>query len=735
MSIRLGVAILATVAALALPSMAAADHTFAAKWGSSGSGPGEVSLPSGIDADALDNVFVADFSNNRVQKFSPDGEFLAQWGTAGSADGQFNQPVDVAVDDSGNFYVADRANARVQKFNSAGVFQWKTQPGELSQPSGLATDGSAVYVTDHDAGTVSKFSSSGNLLNTWGAGALTSPTGLDVAGGTIYVTDTGNHCIQRLDSSSGVFGTPFGTCGPSAGTFSGPEDVAVSDGGDLFVADNGNSRVLQLESDGDPVPGGEWGGSPSGPFVFADGGGVATGSLDSFFVSDASNNRIQKFAKPLANSTVRVSGTRIVFEGDGSASVATVSLAGTVYTFTDTDTITRGAGCAQVNAVSVTCDAAGLGIQSLRFLLGGGNDTLTVNPTTPTSIEGGSGDDAIAGSAGASDVVTYGTAPGPVTVTLATPGVAQDTLNAGDDTLTGIEGITGGDSGDTLTGNSGANVLTGGLGNDTLLGAGGDDTLAGGTGTDRASYADAASGVSVDLSLSGAQDTLGAGNDTLSGIEDLTGSAQGDVLAGSSAANSVQGGNGNDDIRVADSGADQADCGGGTDTATVDAQDTTSACETVTIAGAGGGGGTGGDGGTGGTPTTPGAGGGGGTTPLVLSRLGASKMRSGKRGSFRYTLTLAARVTLTIARPGPGRKVGSSCRKQTRKNRKKRRCAFYAAIANLTHAGKPGANTVPFSGKVKGKAMKRGTYRVTAVAVSPSGVKSASVSAAFKVTR
>ena len=58
-----------------------------------------------------------------------------------------------------------------------------------------------------------------------------------------------------------------------------------------------------------------------------------------------------------------------------------------------------------------------------------------------------------------------------------------------------------------------------------------------------------------------------------------------------------------------------------------------------------------------------------------------------------------------------------------------------SAPAPLLNAGKPGANTVPFSGKVKGKAMKRGTYRVTAVAVSPSGVKSASVSAGFKVTR
>ncbi len=733
--LRFGVALLAAVAALAVPSSAAADHTYAGKWGSSGSGPGEVSLPSGIDADSLDNVFVADFSNDRIQKFSPDGEFLAQWGSTGSANGQFNQPVDVAVDTSGNFYVADRANFRVQKFNSAGAFQWKTALGELSQPSAVATDSAGnVYVTDHGAGTewVRKFSSAGTLLNTFGSSTeFTSPTGLDVAGGTIYVADTGNNCIQRLNATTGVFSTPFGTCGPAAGTFSGPEDVAVADSGDLFVADNGNNRVLQLDSTGAAIPGGEWSGSPDGAFEFSAGGGVATGSLDSFFVSDASNNRIQRFAAPPAGSTVRVSGTRIVFEGDGSDSIATVTLTGTEYTFQDLgDTVTRGAGCTPNGPNSAKCDVAGLGIQSLRFLLGAGNDALTVTPTTiPTTIEGGAGNDTIVGSAGSNDTVSYSTAAGPVTVTLATPGLAQNTVNAGSDTLTGIENVTGGDSGDTLTGDGAANRLTGGAGDDTLAGSGGDDTLAGGAGTDRATYSGAGAGVTVDLSNTGAQITGGAGTDTLSGVEDLTGSPQGDTLTGSSATNAIAGGNGDDDIRVADSGADQVDCGAGTDTATTDSQDSTVGCETVTL-----GGGSGGGGQAAVRLRAPGAGG-GGTTPIVLSALGASKMRSGKRGSFRYTLTLAARVTLTIERPGPGRRSGKACKKQTKRNRKAKKCTFYAAVGKLTHAGKAGPNTAPFSGKPNGRAMKRGSYRLTAVAVTPSGARSASVSTTFKVTK
>ena len=76
-------------------------------------------------------------------------------------------------------------------------------------------------------------------------------------------------------------------------------------------------------------------------------------------------------------------------------------------------------------------------------------------------------------------------------------------------------------------------------------------------------------------------------------------------------------------------------------------------------------------------------------------------MRSGKRGSFRYTLSLAARVTLTIERPGPGRKSGKACKKQTKRNRKAKKCTFYAPVGKLTHAGKAGAEQRSLLGQAR----------------------------------
>ncbi|MFL1524653.1 type I secretion C-terminal target domain-containing protein, partial [Pseudomonas sp. O230] len=123
------------------------------------------------------------------------------------------------------------------------------------------------------------------------------------------------------------------------------------------------------------------------------------------------------------------------------------------------------------------------------------------------------------------------------------------TGTTGDDVLvagTGNNVINAGDGNDVLTAGAGNNELHGGAGNDLLYSGAGDDLLDGGSGNDTASYAHATAGVKVDLSLLGAQNTLGAGTDTLSAIENLTGSDYDDKLTGDSHNNIITGGLGND---------------------------------------------------------------------------------------------------------------------------------------------------------------------------------------------
>src|SRR6185437_12894000 len=57
---------------------------FITKWGSPGSGDGQFNSPTGIRTDSAGNVYVADFDNNRVQKFDSNGKFITKWGIPSS---------------------------------------------------------------------------------------------------------------------------------------------------------------------------------------------------------------------------------------------------------------------------------------------------------------------------------------------------------------------------------------------------------------------------------------------------------------------------------------------------------------------------------------------------------------------------------------------------------------------------------------------------------------------------
>ena len=98
------------------------DGNFVRKWGgpfaSNIFGPfnGWFATVTGIAVDTDGSVFVADFYNNRIQKFAADGTFLTAFGEQGSGAGQFNKAIAVAVAGDGTVFVADHGNHRVQKW-------------------------------------------------------------------------------------------------------------------------------------------------------------------------------------------------------------------------------------------------------------------------------------------------------------------------------------------------------------------------------------------------------------------------------------------------------------------------------------------------------------------------------------------------------------------------------------------------------------------------------------------
>lgn len=170
--------------------------------------PGRLSQPRGVAIDAQGNAYVADFGNDRMQKFGPDGSFLKTWGAHGNVPSQFNQPGDVAVGPDGDVYVADTWNQRVQVFSPEGDYRRE-----------------------------------------W-AGKYFGPRGIAVApDGTVYLADTGNHRVWRY-RPDGAEELNWGGLGTEPGQFTEPVGIAVDKSGHVYVADNGNARVQIFDRDG-----------------------------------------------------------------------------------------------------------------------------------------------------------------------------------------------------------------------------------------------------------------------------------------------------------------------------------------------------------------------------------------------------------------------------------------------------------------------------------------------------
>jgi sugar lactone lactonase YvrE len=318
----------------------------------SGDGPsGQLYEPEAVAVDA-GNVYVADTGNAAIRKITPDGSITTlagSPGTVGSADGSgtgalFYQPAGLGMDATGNLYVADYFNNTIRKVTSAGlVTTLAGLPGAAGSadgtnsaarfraPQGVAVGSTGtVYIADTANSTIRVMTAGGAVTTLAGSPSsgsingpasnarFSSPRNVAVDGqNNIYVADTLNSVIRKitpagmvsvLAGTAGVFGSEDGSAANVL--FSGPQGIAVDAGGNLYVADTGNSTIRKVTSGGVTTtlaglagnPGNADGTGTSAHFNQPQ--GVALDSAGNVYVADTGNHTIRKITSGGVSSTL-----------------------------------------------------------------------------------------------------------------------------------------------------------------------------------------------------------------------------------------------------------------------------------------------------------------------------------------------------------------------------------------------------------------------------------------------
>jgi Mala s 1-like protein/NHL repeat-containing protein len=189
-------------------------------------GPGNTSTSvfnqvRGIGFDAAGDTIAMDTVNQRVAVFSPTGTLINFCGQRGFTDtGDFNWPRGVAVDpNTGNYWIADTKQSDIQIL------------APISSPA-MSGCNAVGYVTQ--------------TLGT-GLGDVDYPDSITIAGGYAWVADTRNNRVDSWNVATEAPVSIFGTVGSGPNQFNNPTSVTVDPTtGDLFVADSGNNRVVEL---------------------------------------------------------------------------------------------------------------------------------------------------------------------------------------------------------------------------------------------------------------------------------------------------------------------------------------------------------------------------------------------------------------------------------------------------------------------------------------------------------
>jgi hypothetical protein len=315
-------------------------ENFSLSLGGVGSAAGQFNRPQDVAVDASGNLFVSDFSNARVQKFSSAGVFQFSFGSRGTGPGQFGGsfggPGSLAVSKSnGNVLVVDLSNRRVQEFTASGVFVRSIVGSPNFSTSSLAVDTNRegnIYVMDNGNQRIYRFTGTGQQLGSFSPAAGTVVMS-DMAIGfddTVYIggANGGMHVVQRyaltgvlLSQWPGIDPNLFWTF-DNAGTLikifnQSVNKVAVDLQGNVFVGDDQENSVRIYSSTGGFIATFGPNSSPSGTLSGVAGLGVDAASGKAY-VADYALHVVKAYAPRTVAAPSRVADLSLALQPDGT---------------------------------------------------------------------------------------------------------------------------------------------------------------------------------------------------------------------------------------------------------------------------------------------------------------------------------------------------------------------------------------------------------------------------------
>ncbi|TGK00259.1 6-bladed beta-propeller [Leptospira langatensis] len=191
------------------------------------------------------SIFIADYAGDKVYEFDTRGSFINRFGSTGKEPGQFHGPAGLYFTKEGFLYVSDMGNNRIQKFSREGELMQVIGVGVLKQPAGIKVNQRGeIYVADRGNHRLVVFDSEGNYLKEITNSSFKKPRNLAIRENKIYVADE-NAGLFAYDSVAKTWAAfeNFRDSKNTVRNFDQSFSVAFDYTGSMFVADFNRHRI------------------------------------------------------------------------------------------------------------------------------------------------------------------------------------------------------------------------------------------------------------------------------------------------------------------------------------------------------------------------------------------------------------------------------------------------------------------------------------------------------------